>query len=692
MEPMDDQYNANLGAQMMMEETPPPEGEPQLKTPDQNVDEEIRDMILKRKEASRTFYRDKREIHDRCWNHYKQVYDTTGKEPWQSTIFIPASPKVAEVITSNMHAAQLGPDRPIEYQARQPSFEEPVRDTNDILSVDMERSNFKVHWTDITRSKVIIGTGIGKIEYKKEYADVEVKERNKPNPIIDMARRVAGFPPAPTETISKKRMIVKDHASTTYVDRYDCFPEPGTIEISKDKWFIERGKICNYRLLELSREKENPVINITPELLANSTRQLKDPDGDKSERDAALGELSDATAYMDPDQEHELLEYWGPAPKWMVQPELKGDESQKYEIVYAWFWLIDGQHVVRRQTTPWRDAEPPYVKDVYIRVPGQFDGIGALELMLGLQIEANEGVNCRQDEINLKLNSPTAVLKDAVPVGEYDRIVNGPGALWGFTNIDDVRKAFQKVELDGNLTDSWRSTQMIMQEIEEVTAAVKATVGAGGADGEAGGGTFRGQLLNKQVAAERFIMYARTSEIMGLSQAARKMYQRIYQFKSYEEVADILGEERAADFEFVPPELLDKMAKLVPMGVTNMENKGVKLAQMADQFKMFMGQPWFKPVEHARRMMVVGGDDPDMSIMSDEEVKQYNDMKRQLLSMAPPGDMGEPPQGPPNGPPNGPPSSPVAGNVPGPTDGQPRPSMPPRGPGASPIDSQGMPL
>jgi hypothetical protein len=684
---MDPMYHQNLGAEMMMGQQPPMPGEPSPKTPDQIVDDEIRDMILKRKEASRSFYQDKRTIQDKCWNHYKQVYDTTNKEAWQSTIFIPASPKVAEVITSNMHAAQLGPDRPVEYQARQPIFEEPVRAVNDILAVDMERSNFKVHWTDITRSKVIIGTGIGKIEYRKEYADVQVKERNKPNPLVELARRLAGFPPPPTETVSVKRMVVKDHASTTYVDRYDCFPEPGTVEISKDKWFIERGKICNYRLIELAREQENPVIGITDELLMNNPKQLKDPDGDKAEKNAALGEMQDETAYMDPDQEHELLEYWGPAPLWMVQPEFYGDESKKYEMVHAWFWLIDGQYVVRRQNTPWRDAEPPYVKDVYIRVPGQFDGIGALEIILGLQIELNEGVNCRQDEINLKLNSPTAVLKDAVPEGDYSRIVNGPGALWGFSGIDDIRKAFAKIELDGNLMDSWRSSQMVEQQIQETSGAVKATIGAGGSEDEAGGGTFRGQLLNKQVASERFIMYARTSEIMGLAQAARKMYQRIYQFKGYDEVGKILGEERAQRFEFVPPEQLESMAKLVPMGVTNMENKGVKLAQMAEQFKMFMGQPWFKPVEHARRMMVVGGDDADLSIMNDEELKLYNQAKRQMI-----GEAGVPPEPPMGGPSGGPPSSPVAGNVPGPTDGQPRPSTPARGPGASPIDGQGMPV
>ena len=686
MEPMMDMnYNVALGTQMDLGEEPV--GEPP-KSPQNIVDDEIRDMILKRKEASRTFYQDKREVQDKCWNHYKQVYDNTNKEAWQSTIFIPASPKVAEVITSNMHAAELGPDRPVEYQAQLPDFEEAVRDANDLIANDMERSQFKVHATDTIRSKCIIGTGIGKIEYIKEYADVQVKERAQPNPMMDAIRRMAGFPPSPSESVSVKRMIVKDFASYRNVDRYDIYPEPGTVDFSKDKWVIERGKICNYKLIELSRAEESPLINVSDDLLLSNPRNVDDPDGDKAEKDAALGEENKATAYMDPDQEHELLEYWGPCPKWMVDPSLHGVEEAKYEMAYGWFWLIDGRYVVRRQVNPWRDAEPPYVKSVYIRVPGQFDGIGPLELIIGLQAELNEGINCRMDEINVKLNAPIAVLKEMVDVGDWSRLVNGPGALWPFKGTDDVRKALQKIEIDGNLQDSWRNTGMVMQEIQETSGAVKATIGAGGSEDEAGGGTFRGQLMNKQVASERFIMYARMDEVTFLGAAVRKLYHRIYQFKGYDAVAKILGPERARSFEFVPPEELDMMAKMVPLGVTNMENKGVKLAQMAEAYQMLSPEFWFKKIDHARRMMVVGGDDPDLSIMSDEEIAQYNAAKRQMIAEA-----GMPPSQPmPGAPPDAPASSPVAGNVPGPTDGQPMPAMPPRGPGASPIDGQGMPL
>ncbi len=694
MDLTDASYNVTLGSQMMGD--PQPEPMPDQPKPMDNqalVDGEIMSMILRRKEASRVSRQEKKDKWDQCWNHYKQVYDKTNKESWQSTTFIPASPKVAEVIASNMHSALLSPAQPVEYQARLPIYEREVRDVNELVSVDYEKSDAKVHWTDILRTLCVMGTGIGKVEYQKESAMVMIKERVRQIPGMDMMRRMIGLPPAPTETVTQKRMMVKDYASIRAVDPYNFFPDPESIEIDKDHWCIEEGKICNYKLIELQNDEDNPVRNITEDLLSYNPRKVDDPEGEKQEKDVALDDFNKQTAYMNPDQEHILDEYWGPAPIWMVQPELYGDESRKYEMVNAWFWLIDGQHVVRSQITPLRDAEPPYVKGVYIRVPGQFWGMGPLELMIGLQIELNESRNCRQDEINLKLSKPMGVVKSMIAEGEFSRFKLGPGAIWMFDNVDDVRKALMQIDLDANLGDSWRGSAEIYNEIQEVTAANKATIGTGGGPDQSGGDTFRGQLLNKQVASERFIMYARIMERTGLAKAHQKMYQRIYQYKGWQEAEQTLGPARAGSFNFISPEDLEMIAKIVPLGVTTMENKGVKLAQMAEQYKMFSMEPWFKKVEHARAMVTLGGDaDPDRYIMSDEELKVLNEMKRAAMgemggNVGMPGMQGMGAGGQEMGA-----SGPIAGNTPPQMGGQPMPAQPAMGPGASSMDMTGRPL
>lgn len=696
MDLTDASYNAGLADMILSQGDQPENPEVKPKTAGEIVDGEIMSMINSRKQASKVWRQPKKDKMDQCWNHYKQVYDTTNKEAWQSRTFIPASPKVAEVITANMHSALMSPDKPVEYQARRPEFEATVNDVNELIGVDFENCQFKVHWTDFLRTLCIIGTAIGKVEYVKETATVSVKERVRTIPGMDFARRLIGLPPQPTEQTVKKEMLVKDYASFKNVDVYDIYPEPGTLDFSKDRWVIEEGKISNNKLIELANnpDPELRIVNVTPEVLMSSAKDLTS-NPEKQERDSVNDEPVQVHSYLEPDQEHQLDEYWGPAPIWMVQPELYGDESRKYEMVYAWFWLIDGQYVVRKQITPWRDAEPPYVKGVYIRVPQQFYGIGPLELMLGLQVELNESRNCRQDEINLKLSKPLAVLKDYVDAGDWSRLVSGPGAIWPFKGIDDVRKALMEITFDLNMGDSWRGSAEIYNEIQEVTAAVKAIIGNDGGAGSNEAGTFRGQLLNRQASSDRFIMYARILEITGLAKAISKFYHRIYQFKGWDQAEQILGQNRQTPFKFVPPELLDLMAKIVPNGVTSMENKGVQLAQMAEEFKLFSPFPWYKQVEAARRMVVQRGQaDPDSVIFSDDELQQFNDLKRQLAGAGglpgapgmPPGDVGMPPGGP-----SQPPPGPIAGNTPPPTHGMPMPAMPARGPGASPMDMMGRP-
>ncbi len=248
------------------------------------------------------------------------------------------------------------------------------------------------------------------------------------------------------------------------------------------------------------------------------------------------------------------------------------------------------------------------------------------------------------------------------------------------------------------------------REAEEVTAANKVTQAAGGGGGDAGGSTFRGQQLNVQQAMGRWMMYARMFEWTGLSNAMRKFYQRIYQFKELQDIADILGPDRMQGFQLILPEQLEKMAKLVPLGVMSFENQGVKLAQLAQFTQQWQMQPWFKGLEVARaelQEMKVG--EPDKYVFSDEEMQQYNQQKQMMINQAgQPGQgllgpngqpmPGQGPQMPQGGPQTGnqagvPGGMPTAGNVPpGPLYGQPRPAIPARGPGASLMDMHGRPM
>ena len=601
------------------------------------VEMEVVQMVNQRKQASETFRRDKRTIWDKCWEHMLQVYDSTGKEQWQSRIFQPDTTKVVEIICSNLNSAILTPPMPAEWASKLNKYENQVLSINEITKSDLSQSDFKVHLSDFIRGLCILGTSVGKVGYDLESEDVMVKERKKPDMTSRMLAMMTGRGmPEETETYQSKRMVVKDFSKFEVCDLYKIYPEPNTTDISKKHWIIEESIITNKELVELSNHPDPfyRLKNVDSMLLSSTVGNNLETDPETQQRRWAMQQQSTALTYFEPDAKHKLDEYYGPAPLWMIDPETRNDESKKYESVNAWLWVIDGRTLVRATINPYRDGEPPYVKGEYIRVPGSWWGIGPAELMINLQINKNELVNTKGDNVNLMLNQITAILKDKVPVDCWQRLVSKPGAIWLFESIDDVRKAIFPFQFPNLVRDIYLAIQECDRAIQEVTAAVSATAGVGGDMDQAGGNTYGGQLLNTQAAATRWMNYAKVLEASCIKKIDQKIYHRIYQYKSYESVENIIGEIKAKTFEFIPPEILQQVANLNALGVMTMETKGVKLAQMDAYAKTWQGRVWLKEYDLARRQWIeMGFSDPDGVTFSEEEMKIYNNMKKQSLQL-----------------------------------------------------------
>lgn len=593
---------------------------------------EIVQMVVSRQKTSSDHFRSKRDIWDKCWDHYLQIYDGSGKESWQSRVFWPETPKVCETILANLHGALLSPKTPMEWQCKIKEYEDPVKDINDLIQNDANQGQLKLSLTNILREMVVIGTGIGKVEYDYDQSITMVKTRNKMTPVQRAVSIALNTPIDQYEyNFEPRPFITRDWAKISYVDRYKIFPEPWTTEISKNHWIIEEFQISNAQLVDLSNHPDEfyRLDGITDEVLNSNNGVDKGRDPDLQSKQDALNQDPVPMNYYDPDKTHTVSEYWGPAPAWMVKPEIKDDPIHKYDSVNAWFWVVDGKYLVRAKPNPFRDGEPPYVKFPYMSVPGDWDGIGPAELILHLQVEKNELVNTALDNVNIMLNKITAILKDKVPKDCWDRLVSKPGAMWLFENTDDVRRVMMPIEFNNLLKDIYMAINMVDAAIQEVTGAVKATIGVGGAEDEAGGGTFRGQLMNKQVATEKFMLYARTLEASAICEMWRKIYQRIYQYKSYRSVEKILGPARFSKFEYIPPEELDAVADLVPLGVMTMETKSVKVAQMDAFAKSWQGRPWLKEWDLARRQWIeMGQSDPDTVIFTKEELDAFTQAKK----------------------------------------------------------------
>lgn len=674
---------------------------PQAQEPDfsMNVDQEIIDFVMGRKEASKQWREEYRLEWDQATNDYEMIYNTNAKEDWQSTTFQPLVPTHVERATANLHSMSMGPEAPVEYKPRYETDKKRIDCINKLIQADMEASKFKVSWTDFLRSVSLYGTGIGKISYKKEVATVMVKKRARSmfQGMMVNIRAMFGFGgnEQEEEKFTPEERLVKDYAEFSNRDIYKIYPQPGIEDFSKDTWVIEEFKITNNELVKgmMNKDPYYQLENIDF-LTLSSGRMGREVNDQTQERDYAQMDVPVSEPYVEPDAQHDCDEYWGPMPAYFLNPSLKNDDLGKYETVNGWLWILDGQKVIRKQITPIIDGTPPYVKGNFIRRLGQFYGIGIGKILEGLQVEKNEIRNTRADNVNLILNKILGVMKDKIAKEEFHRFKSEPGALWMFEGIDDIRKALFPVEMPNITQDSWRMSAEVDREAQEATDVIKTTQTIGSGEDQAGNGTFRGQLLNQQQANQRFVLYARMLEIMGLNETVYKYYQRIYQFKKYDAVDMIIGPKAAEEFELIPPEELLKVAQMVSLGALTTMNKGVELAQRRDFYVLMQAEPFFKKLEYARDMArLMGIQEPDTILWSDQEVAQFNEQKRAMIAEMgglPGSGEGLPSQGQPSGLGSTPPS-PVSGGIPGPTNGLPRPSIPPNGPGVN-GDVAGRPL
>lgn len=696
MEGMESEFNAGIETH---QDVMPPVEQPE-DTP--NFDQEIAQFVMGRKEASKQWREEYRLEWDQATDDYEMIYNAAGKEGWQATNFQPLIPTHTERAVANLHNMSMGPETPVEYKPRYEADKKRIDCTNKIIQHDMESSKFKVGWTDFLRSLALYGTAIGRVNYKKEKSVVMVKKRARPlfSGMLMNIKSMFGFGgiDQEEEKFTPEERLIKDYAEFSNRDIYKIYPQPGIEDFSKDTWVIEESKITNSALVNGAME-EDPYYrleNVDPFMLS-SGRMGEETDPETQERDYAQKDIPVQLPFIEPDAEHDLDEYWGPVPIWFIQPELRNDEQRKYETVNAWIWIIDGRYVVRNRVTPLIDGNPPYVKGNFIRRLGQFYGIGVGKILEGLQVEKNEIRNTRADNVNMTLQKVLAINKDRVDRQDFERLKSEPGALWLFNGVDDIRKAVMPVDFQDITGDSWRMSAEVDREAQEATDLIKTTQTIGAGEDQAGNGTFRGQMLNQQQANQRFVLYARMLEIMGLNEAVFKYYQRIYQFKKYDAIDQIIGPIAAKEFELIPPDELQKVAQLVSLGALTTMNKGVELAQRRDFFVLMQSEPFFKKLEYARDMArLMGIQEPDTILWSDQEVQQFNEMKRQMIGEMgglPGSGQGLPPQM--GNEPSGAGSSssgPVSGGNMPPLDGMPRPSTPPNGPGVNSMDVSGRPI
>ncbi len=236
----------------------------------------------------------------------------------------------------------------------------------------------------------------------------------------------------------------------------------------------------------------------------------------------------------------------------------------------------------------------------YIRVAGEWYGKGIGEQLKGTQKEANELRNQRVDNVNLILNTQFLINSDFLK--DYDRVVSKPGNFIIVEGVDDVRKAIQPLKVQDVTITGYRESLDLERQAQEETGVVRATMGTGGSTTDSNS-TFHGQVFNKQMAMERFMYYAKIIEYSFLMPLIKMIYDRVYQYKSPQQVEKILGPDRFSNFKMETPEELELNCAYTPLGTISMQSKFV-VATFLSQFEaIWRGAPFINHIEIAKTQL-----------------------------------------------------------------------------------------
>jgi hypothetical protein len=543
--------------------------------------------------------------------NFRNIYNpqiTIKKEPWQATMFIPATSTNVEVISTALTKIGGSTKRPLSLEPREMGDELQAELNTDLLDYYRIKGEYEIARYDAIKEACIFGSGFIKCFWEKKTA-----KRLRKTPIIKTildAMRKFKIPKISGEKNSWQDVLVKNGVRYQKVHIRDIFLEPNSTDMKR---LIHRDKLTYNELRQMAN------IGYFDKDSVDQLWMVRESDNFETDISPVKYDLSQTDpklARPNYDKRHTVWEYNGPLPlKWinLDMPEDTEDQKKEAEEITPGVALIaSGNYFLASGESQNYDGEPPFVKVDYIRSGGTY-GIGVAELMEGLQDELNEIRNQRIDNVTLIMNRMIAIIEKYVV--DPKELRSKPGGVIRFkgSEIDDIRKVFSQIEISDVPLSAFRETGELERQIQEATAANRVTIGTttGGKDANQ---TLGGMELLKQAAFDRFTVYA---FIIGRSldiNIIKKTCELVYLNIDDESLTKILG---IIPVEYLPgvymprwelwkrhtPEDLNIFYDYVPVDVFSQENAFQKSQDLLS-YGQFLASvlPTWNPLNLAKKL------------------------------------------------------------------------------------------
>lgn len=316
------------------------------------------------------------------------------------------------------------------------------------------------------------------------------------------------------------------------------------------------------------------------------------------------------------------------------------EDDALYEVHHYWeddrrVLVINRGYIAMDTANPFFHKRKPYDRDVYTEDPGQFYGIGIMEMLEDSQAELNTERNQRIDYRSMSMRRMFKVKRDA----SIDR----RQLVWkngGFIELEDLNDLDVLEAPDSALSGSFNSESMVKQEMKEITGAHDVVMGQSSSSE-----TATTTMSKDNNAAMRFKLIISSVEKRLLVAISRKMIQLNQQFVDDVRLLPLFDKDEM-DWPVISPEDIQGEFHLIPAGssVEPMANKEAHKQRMVELYGVVARDPFMQQFPDKRRNLLkkvfeaFDVQDTDDILPSDEDLSgmMQQQVIQQFLSQLPP--------------------------------------------------------
>lgn len=484
-----------------------------------------------------------RDDHVKRWQVYYDLYRSRPKpqdEATRSNLFIPEIYTTIETITPRLIANFLNANKPlVTFLPRKPEDIENADSADMLLHYQFERMNLPVKLVTFYKQALLTGTSVAKIYWRYE---TKIEENGDTK-------------------------IVYDGPAFDVLNLKEFYIDPNATSLEDAKYCIHKTTVTKEHLETM--EKKGIYKNI---------EKLQEKNEDK-ERD--IGGVKSDNVYDENNEEDiELWEYW---------------EDDRVVTI------ADRRIILRDIKNPFAHGKKPFIYIVFVPVPFEFYGIGAVEPLEYLQSALNTIWNQRMDNVNLVINRMWLLQRGAMD--DVNQLVSAPGNIIEVNDINGLQP-LPTPDVTGSSYKEEDKIRFNMANTSGVSDYVK------GNDDYGKQVTAFEVRVKAEQSNGRFDVNFRLMAEMGLKKTAKMCHQLNQQFINEETIVRVVGK-NGVEFKKLQPWQIqgeyDVECNIDPMEITKQENRQQAL-ELRNQFR---GDPTVNPIAMNRKVLEAYDWDPD---------------------------------------------------------------------------------